>query len=1001
MIEKIKLILLTLINFFICSCSSVFKTDKSLMEGFMSPPKSAACGVYWYFMDGNYSKEGITKDLESMVNQGIYHAIILEVQQGGIPLGDCKMLSDEWKDMYKHIVNESKRLGIHLTLGIGPGWTGSGGPWVEGCESMKHLVAEHVIVEGGELKSVKLPSPQPQTPFFGLNQFPDDIKNKWNSYYEDVAVLAFPLDNLDNIICASTDESALYYRAPYSSKPNVKRYLSFNPDSIINGSVVSSNKVIDLSKEIIGDSIEYKFPKGKWCVVRFGSRNNGAITRPAPVAGLGFECDKMDTTAVSKHLNQFLGQIFKYVGFEKRTNDEDGGIVAIHMDSWEMGAQNWTDNFRKEFIARRGYDPLPYYLAYYGLVVNNSDYTQRFLWDMRRTAQELIFEYHVDFVKKYAHEKGLDLSIEPYDMNPTSDLELCNLADIPMCEFWSKGRGFNTTFSVFEATSLAHLNGISVVQAEAFTSGRDGWDTYPENMKNQTDWALAAGINRMFFHTFQHQSFGDRIRPGVTMGHHGTHWNRLQTWWNMSGEFHEYISRCQFMLQQGKSISDILFLTPEKNPYVFRPPVSSVTGDKWMPDKKGYGFDAIPPSLLYDVTVKDGKIHTKGSDYEILVLPNTKAMTPELLEKIKELLMQGAKVVGLPPQQSPSLNNFPNADKKIKDLVSEIWDDSYLTATLTSRKIGAGTLYTGKVLRDTDDMQYPDYDVLSGILKRNGVEQDFQDSEKRIRYIHRRTENEDIYFLSNKTREKGSVICSFRITDKVPKVWNPVTKEISDIRYNVSKDGLTTLSLYFNSHQSFFIVFTDDDGTIEPILKIKKEKTINLNSDWSITFDSIIGNKISVNTDSLFDWSESTDSIIKYFSGTAVYRKDFYYNETKISKVILNLGDVEIMARVWLNGKLAGVLWTSPWEIEVTNLLQSGENHIEIEVVNTWRNRMIGDSFYPNDWKDHKKWPEWLLKGKERPKTKRATFATYSPYKPTDTLAPSGLLGPVELIIIQ
>ena len=969
----------------------------------MSPPKSAACGVYWYFMDGNYSKEGITKDLESMVAQGIYHAIVLEVQQGGIPLGDCKMLSDEWKGMYKHMVNESKRLGVRLTFGTGPGWTGSGGPWVDGNESMKHLVAEHIIVDGGKYININLPKPHPKAPFFGLRQFPDDLKKRWNDYYLDVAILAFSLEHNDEITRVSTDESALYYRAPYSSRPNVARYLPFNSDSIIASTTIDSNKIIDLTKNIVGDSIKYKFPPGKWCIIRFGSRNNGAISRPAPVAGLGFECDKMDTTAIEKHLNHFLGQIFNHIGFNKRNdNYNTGGIAAIHIDSWEMGAQNWTDDFREEFIARRGYDPLPYYPAYYGLVVNNSECTQRFLWDVRKTIQELIFRNHVDFVKNYAHKKGLDLSIEPYDMNPTSDLELCNYADIPMCEFWAKGRGFHTTYSVFEATSLAHVKGLPFVQAESFTSGADGWDTYPGNMKNQADWALAAGINRMFFHTFQHQSFGNRISPGVTMGHHGTHWNRLQTWWDMSGEFHEYLSRCQFMLQQGNAVSDILFLIPEENPYVFCPPVSAITNDKWMPDKKGYGFDAIPPSLLFETTVKNKKLHTKGSDYEILVLPNTKVMTPELLNKIKDLLKDGATVVGLPPQQSPSLEDFPNADKKIKKLIYEIWGDTNLSSRLTTRKIGLGTLYTGKILEETEDMQFSNYDVLSKILQEKNVKKDFEDSEERIRYIHRKTETEDIYFLSNRTSKKGSVLCRFRITDKVPKVWDPITKEISDIPYDILENGTLTLSLYFHEHQSFFIVFTNDNkNTTMPALKPEREKILSLNNDWNITFDSIAGNNIKIQTDSLFDWSENDDSIIKYFSGTAIYEKSFDYKEKSKSKIILSLGNVEIMARVWINEKYAGILWTSPWQLEITKLLKQGENRIKIEIVNTWRNRMIGDSFYPNDWENHKQWPTWLLTGKERPKTNRITFATYSPYKPTDTLSPSGLLVPVELIKIN
>ena len=240
----------------------------------------------------------------------------------------------------------------------------------------------------------------------------------------------------------------------------------------------------------------------------------------------------------------------------------------LHMDSWEMGSQNWTPRLRQEFIKRRGYDPFPFYPVYAGHIVESREVSERFLWDLRLTSQELILDYHAGQVKKYSHRHGLGLSIEPYDMNPTADLELGAVADVPMCEFWSKDYGFNTSFSCIEATSIAHVNGISLVPAEAFTAGEnEGWKQYPGSMKAQGDWAFAAGINRFFFHTFQHQLPGDQWKPGITMGPYGVHWDRGQTWWPMAEGYHRYITRCQFILQQGRTVADILYLTPEGAPH--------------------------------------------------------------------------------------------------------------------------------------------------------------------------------------------------------------------------------------------------------------------------------------------------------------------------------------------------------------------------------------------------------------------------------------------------
>ena len=226
-----------------------------------------------------------------------------------------------------------------------------------------------------------------------------------------------------------------------------------------------------------------------------------ALTRPAPVQGLGFECDKFDTTALNQHLDAYIGKIFRKIG----TPDTKslGGLKRLHMDSWEMGSQNWTPQLREEFIKRRGYDPLPFYPVYAGNIVESLELSERFLWDLRLTSQELVLDYHAGQVKKYSHRHGLGLSIEPYDMNPAADLELGAIADVPMCEFWSKGFGFNSSFSCIEATSIAHINGQPVVQAEAFTAQPgEAWKQYPGSMKNQGDWALALRINRFFYHTF-------------------------------------------------------------------------------------------------------------------------------------------------------------------------------------------------------------------------------------------------------------------------------------------------------------------------------------------------------------------------------------------------------------------------------------------------------------------------------------------------------------------
>lgn len=294
---------------------------------------------------------------------------------------------------------------------------------------------------------------------------------------------------------------------------------------------------------------------------------------------------------------------------------------------------------------------MPYYPVYAGNIVESLEISERFLWDLRQTAQELVLEYHAQHVKDYAHRHGLKLSIEPYDMNPTADLELGAVADVPMSEFWCKGFGFNSSFNCIEATSIAHVNGISLVCAKASTAqDNEGWKQYPGSMKEQGDWAFATGINRFVYHTFQSQTLPDNLKPGMTMGPYGVQWYRSQTWWPMVGDYHKYISRCQFILQQGASVADILYLTPEGSPHVFRPPSSALIGEEPIRDRRGYNFDGCSPGQLLTAGVLNNQVvFPGGAAYNLLVLPAVKTMTPALAEKIKLLVYEGATVVGSPP----------------------------------------------------------------------------------------------------------------------------------------------------------------------------------------------------------------------------------------------------------------------------------------------------------------------------------------------------------------
>lgn len=971
---------------------------QNLRANFIKPPDVYKPGVYWYFMDGNMTAASITKDLESMKEAGIGNLIFLEVNVG-VPRGNVDFLSETWKSLFVFAEKEARRLGIEITLGIGPGWTGSGGPWVKPEQSMKHLVSSQVSVSGGDGKKIILHVPLPKKPFFGEGNLTDDFKKDWMHYYEDVAVLAFPEVEKGSPI-DDYEEKALFYRAPYSS--GEVRALMPSPSALKGNSkfAIQKSKIIDLTGKMQADgTLNWTPASGRWTVMRFVSRNNGAITRPASFPGLGFEADKFDTTAINAHLDVYVGSLLKRIGKTNKSNG--GGLKRLHMDSWEMGAQNWTANFRNEFLRRRGYDPIRYYPVYAGSVVGSLEESERFLWDLRQTSQELVLENHAEHVRKYAHRHGLELSIEPYDMNPTSDLDLGSVADVPMAEFWSKGFGFNSTYSVIEATSIGHIMGKSLIPAEAFTAqGGEGWQQHPGSIKNQGDWAFAAGINRFVYHTFQNQFLPDSLKPGATMGPYGVHWDRSQTWWPMAGSYHDYVTRSQYLLQQGRTAADILYLTPEGSPLVFVPPSTAIVGDT-IGDRRGYNFDGCSPLQLLKASVKNKHVvFPGGASYRILVLPAYESMTPALLTKIGELVSAGATVVGSPLRRSPSLVNYPACDQQVLTMSKTIWGGSQNPAQETFRSYGKGQLiWGGQVSRNLDGL-YPRYETTAKILSALDLIEDFK-ADGPVRYTHRTDENWDLYFVSNTTDRQVDLTAEFRSVKGSPEFWNAVTGKITHTDQFETIGQKTLVPLQLDAYESIFVLFSADN-TWKPAL-IKKKKSLDpvltLGGPWDVKFDPVWGGPANQVFPTLTDWSKNENEGIKYYSGTAIYQKEFDLSASDLKAeipVYLDLGKVKNMARIKLNGKDLGVVWTAPWRVDISGLLKK-KNKLSIEVVNLWPNRLIGDEHKPFDGVVNDQWPAWLLNNQPRT-SGRYTFTSSQPYKADTPLFESGLLGPVTIV---
>jgi hypothetical protein len=682
--------------------------DRAILE-FIQPPDDARPWVYWYFMDGHLTREGMAADLEAMKKAGLGGGIFLEAGIGIEP-GPVEFMSEPWQELVGLAFSHADRLGLQLALAAGPGWCGTGGPWVSPDQSMQHLVASKTVVQGPAEFSARLPQPPPHTPFFGEDTLSPDLLKTFKEFYRDEYVLAFPTP-AGGASIRDIDEKALYTRGSYSSQipgPYTKRawVRPFLPsedryESIPVDMCVPSQRVVNLTGKLLPDgTLNWSVPQGSWTILRFGRTLTGQTTRPSPKPGLGLESDKFDAGAMDAHFDAYIVSLLKKTGAPQHPGR---GLVGLHFDSWEMSSQNWSPHFQQEFKNRRGYDPVTMLPTFAGLVVDTPEASERFLWDIRKTAQELVCEKQALRLRERGRQYGLVLSLEPYDLNPAADLELGATADIPMAEFWTRTEYYPPTdFSLPEATSVGHTQGRKVIGAEAFTAEmEERGRQHPASMKAQGDWAFCQGINKFVIHRFQAQPWLDRF-PGMTMGPDGgfgVHWDRTQTWWDFAPAYHTYVTRCSNMLRRGLFVADILYLSPEGSPCVFFPPRSAFRAGEF-PDRRDYNFDGCAPeTLIMRASVKDGRIvFPDGMSYRLLVLPQFQTITPRTLEKVVKLVEEGATVLGAPPDKSPSLSNYPDCDGQVRELAARLWPNGEM---LPERRVGLGrVIYDSEAAHD-------------------------------------------------------------------------------------------------------------------------------------------------------------------------------------------------------------------------------------------------------------------------------------------------------------
>lgn len=1033
-------------------------STEELARDFATPPETVQTGIYWYWISGNISEEGVVRDLHAMKRAGINRAFIGNIGQDGLYTErNVLMMSDEWWKILHTALKTASELDIEIGIFNSPGWSQSGGPWVKPDEAMRYLASAQIEVEGPrhiettiaapaadfeDVRTIAYPAPEeyasrpdaaiktdfaadnaaaiadgdPATgitlPAGRVNTITFDCEKPYTARSLTLkllpspaaygarleaeidgtytTVVAFTVDRSNPAINVGFDPyapvtvsfaatTAHRFRlvtdaasqpggvaeAELSAQPRIASYAEKTLAKMCQTPLpywnhymwpvqaeidnkayaIDPASVQDISASIDSEgNLKWDVPEGRWIIMRTGMAPTGVTNGPATPEATGLEIDKMSSRHVRTHFDAFIGEILRRIPAEDRKT-----FKVVVQDSYETGGQNFTDDFMQTFESVYGYSMLPYLPAYYGYVVGDQDRSDRFLWDLRRLIADQVAYQYVGGLRDVSHEHGLTTWLECYGHwgFPGEFLQYGGQSDEIAGEFWSVGSLGDIENRA--ASSCGHIYGKTLIWAESNTSGGPAYSRAPVDMKQRTDRFFAEGINASLLHLYIEQADTSRY-PGINAPF-GNEFDANNTWFSQMDLFTDYLKRCNYMLRQGLNVADVAYLIGEDAP--------KMTGEQSPALPAGYQFDYINAEVIMrDANVSHGRITLPhGTSYRVLVLPPVETMRPELLEKIERMVSDGAILLGQPPRRSPSMQNYPAADAEVERMARSMWGGCF--DTKGANDYGKGRIYNGCSLEE--------------IFAEIDLEPDFRvESGAPLLYNHRSMMGAEIYFVSNQSGAAVDATPEFRVDPALaPERWSPVDGSITSLlQFEATATGIR-MPLHLEPLESCFIVFRGKGSPEAGDNNPTPASAVEISEPWHVAFNGKLSSPAPIEMASPADLAQNADPEIRYFSGTITYTTEFDLDDASAARVLLNLGRVESMAKVYVNDRYAGGAWCPPYKVDITQCVKKGRNTLRVEVVNKWVNRIVGDMQLP---------PE-----------QRKISLLVNPYDASTPLPPSGL----------